>query len=71
MRLPAFVLLPFLLLAGCSPMKPEDFAGQEPRFVLEEYFQGQTRAWGSSRTGSARSGGSSRSTSMESGTEAS
>ncbi|BBK41571.1 hypothetical protein STVA_15910 [Allostella vacuolata] len=27
-------------------MKPEDFAGQEPRFVLEEYFQGQTRAWG-------------------------
>ena len=27
-------------------MKPEDFAGSEPRFVVEEYFAGQTRAWG-------------------------
>ena len=27
-------------------MKAEDFAGTEPRFILEEYFQGRTRAWG-------------------------
>jgi len=34
-------------LTGCSSsMKPEDFTAQEPRFVLEDYFQGETRAWG-------------------------
>ena len=27
-------------------MKPEDFAGHEPRFRIEEYFAGKTRAWG-------------------------
>ena len=27
-------------------MKPEDFAGQGSRLVLEDYFEGQTRAWG-------------------------
>lgn len=27
-------------------MKPEDFAGSEPSFRLEEYFVGKTRAWG-------------------------
>lgn len=38
----------FILLAvgGCGSMKPEDFAGREPKLVLEDYFQGQTRAWG-------------------------
>lgn len=39
-------LLITFLLAGCSPMKPEDFAGSEPRLAVEEYFQGRTRAWG-------------------------
>ncbi|WP_366657757.1 DUF3833 domain-containing protein [Fodinicurvata sp. EGI_FJ10296] len=34
------------VLTGCSSMKPEDFAGTEPRFRLEEFFEGQTRAWG-------------------------
>jgi hypothetical protein len=34
------------VLAACSSMKPEDFAGQEPRFRVEDYFAGQTRAWG-------------------------
>ncbi|MCB2108266.1 MAG: DUF3833 domain-containing protein [Rhodobacteraceae bacterium] len=34
-------------LAACSTkMKPEDFANQDPRFVLENYFSGQTKAWG-------------------------
>ncbi len=27
-------------------MKPEDFAGREPRFVLQDYFNGRTKAWG-------------------------
>lgn len=27
-------------------MKPEDFAGREPRLVPEDYFAGQTRAYG-------------------------
>jgi len=27
-------------------MKPEDFAGREPEFLIEEYFAGQTKAWG-------------------------
>ena len=34
------------LLTGCSGMKPEDFADREPRFRIEEYFAGKTRAWG-------------------------
>lgn len=35
------------VLSGCSgSMKTEDFAGKEPRFVLEDYFEGKTRAWG-------------------------
>jgi hypothetical protein len=27
-------------------MKPEDFANSKPRFVLEDYFTGKTKAWG-------------------------
>ncbi len=27
-------------------MKPEDFDGTTPRFILEEYFSGNVRAWG-------------------------
>ncbi|MCU0972016.1 MAG: DUF3833 domain-containing protein, partial [Gammaproteobacteria bacterium] len=27
-------------------MRPEDYAGTEPRLVLEDYFLGKTRAWG-------------------------
>ena len=33
-------------LSGCSSMKPEDFAGQGPRLLIEDYFAGQTQAWG-------------------------
>lgn len=35
-----------LALTACSGMDPKDFAGQEPKLVLEDYFQGETRAWG-------------------------
>lgn len=45
-RVWALAVAGLFLLAGCSGMKPEDFADAEPRFVLEEYFEGQTRAWG-------------------------
>lgn len=33
-------------LAGCSSMKPEDFAGREPPLLIEDYFAGRTKAWG-------------------------
>lgn len=45
-RLALTFLLSVTLLTGCSGMKPEDFAGNEPRFLIEEYFAGKTRAWG-------------------------
>ncbi len=41
----AAVLLFGGLIAGCS-MKASDFEGTEPRFRIEEYFLGETRAWG-------------------------
>lgn len=39
-----FVLLAFL--SGCSTMSIEDYQNSSPRFVLKDYFLGQTRAWG-------------------------
>ncbi|MEQ9110918.1 MAG: DUF3833 domain-containing protein [Rhodospirillaceae bacterium] len=44
-----FLLCGFLILglAGCSgSMEPELFEGKEPRLVLEDYFEGKTKAWG-------------------------
>lgn len=41
----ASIALP-LFLAGCSDMQIEDFQGTTPRLVLEEYFAGETKAWG-------------------------
>lgn len=45
-RLVLFLLLLPLALGGCGGMKPEDFTGREPKLVLEDYFQGKTKAWG-------------------------
>jgi hypothetical protein len=42
----AALLLTVLLLGGCGTMKPEDFAGTEPKLTVEEYFTGKSRAWG-------------------------
>lgn len=41
----ALLALPFLL-AGCSDMQIEDFEGTQPQLVLEDYFTGETQAWG-------------------------
>ena len=35
-----------LIVSGCEDMDIKSFEGKEPRFVLEDYFQGKTRAWG-------------------------
>ena len=40
------LLLAALMTTGCSPMKPQDFAETAPRFRIEEFFAGQTKAWG-------------------------
>lgn len=34
------------LLSGCTVMKPNDFINKTPKFILEEYFVGKTKAWG-------------------------
>lgn len=40
------ILIVVLLLSGCTGMEISDFRNTEPRFVLEQYFAGKTRAWG-------------------------
>ena len=46
MRALGALLAVLVAVSGCSSMKPEDFAGREPKLVLEEYFLGETKAWG-------------------------
>jgi len=43
-----FLILPALglMTVGCSNMKIEDFKGKQPKFTLEQYFNGKTQAWG-------------------------
>ncbi|NJO33831.1 MAG: DUF3833 domain-containing protein [Rhodospirillales bacterium] len=41
-----FLLMPVILVSGCGTMKPEQFASAQPKFLLEDYFLGRTRAWG-------------------------
>ncbi len=52
----AFCLLT-LLTAGCHTLKPESFAGAEPRFEPDKFFEGPTRSWGviESRSGQPKS----------------
>ena len=42
----ATTVFTLLLLMGCTSMKPAEFKNSEPRLILEEYFAGQTQAWG-------------------------
>ena len=43
----------FLLLNNCSEMKPKDYENTKPIIKIEEYFQGNVKAWGifQNRTG--------------------
>lgn len=45
MKAVAAILLA-LFLGACSSMTPADFADTKPRFVLEDYFAGEMRAYG-------------------------
>ena len=40
------VLLSLVILSGCTTMKPTDFKNATPQLVIEEYFAGDTQAWG-------------------------
>ena len=43
------LLLPIiliLLLNNCSEMKPENYKNTKPIIKIEEYFQGNVKAWG-------------------------
>ena len=43
---PFLGFIALLGLSGCTVMKPDDFANNNPKLILEEYFVGKTRAWG-------------------------
>ena len=42
----AYAVTVLLVLGGCQSMQIDDFKGTTPTLVLEEYFEGKTRAWG-------------------------
>tara|TARA_Y100000590_G_scaffold153022_1_gene175730 strand:- start:372 stop:893 length:522 start_codon:yes stop_codon:yes gene_type:complete len=39
-------VISILLLNSCSEMKPEDYKNTKPIIKIEEYFQGNVKAWG-------------------------
>jgi len=42
-----FLIISFLFLTSCSTdMNINNFSQNKPKFVLEEYFNGKTQAWG-------------------------
>ena len=41
-----FLLLTLTLLSCASDMNIKNFENETPRFVLEDYFDGKTKAWG-------------------------
>jgi hypothetical protein len=43
---PVMAVMLISALMGCAGKAPDDFAGVTPRFVVEQYFSGTTRAWG-------------------------
>ncbi len=42
----AFILLTLFLVSCAEKMNVADFKNVEPQFVLEDYFNGQVKAWG-------------------------
>src|ERR1043166_7219180 len=53
----AALILLGILPPGCQTLRPESFAGTEPRFEPEKFFEGPTRSWGviESRSGKPKS----------------
>lgn len=45
-RLSSFSLIILLILSACSNVSLKDFDNSKPEFRLEEYFQGESTAWG-------------------------
>lgn len=45
-----------LALTGCAGVSPEDYAGETPEFRIEDYFDGDVKAWGmfQSRSGEVK-----------------
>ncbi len=42
-----FIIIFTIFLAGCAKdMKPTDFKNQKPRLIIEDYLQGNVKAWG-------------------------
>ena len=41
-----YPIIAAMMVGGCTPMKIEDFDNTQPLLVLEDYFEGETRAWG-------------------------
>ena len=39
-------LTALVILNSCTSMKPSDFSSSTPELVIEEYFVGETQAWG-------------------------
>jgi len=39
-------LICLITVNSCTNMKPMDFANETPKLAIEEYFAGETRAWG-------------------------
>lgn len=46
MTRPSVFLTVLIVVSGCTTMKPTDFRDTAPKLVLEEYFAGNTWAWG-------------------------
>jgi hypothetical protein len=42
----AVLIAACLLSAGCRTLSPQSFAGAEPRFEPDKFFEGPTRSWG-------------------------
>ena len=40
------ILIPLLFLLGCQSLHIDDFKNTKPKLVIEDYFNGQSEAWG-------------------------
>lgn len=42
----SMIIVGLAAISGCTGVQPEDYAGTEPEFRIEEFFTGTTKAWG-------------------------